>query len=155
MRTSHASTTRLLTIIILAAASTPAAAAPSGAAIAVEAFEGERPADADTILAPVYAELGKRGYTLGASLVTAVDARLSRDGGTLTASQVVDAQRDVDESYRHFELSSRNTYDESKREPDAGYDAARNHGFELALDAFNFANPWPTGTTLFRTSNSP
>lgn len=70
--------------------------------IVVEAYEGERPADANAALAPVYTELGKRGYALGHELAQHIDHAVSRNAGTLSASQLVDAQKQVDDAYQRL-----------------------------------------------------
>lgn len=67
--------------------------------IVVESYVGTRPSDASTVLAPVYAELARRGVEQGNALATAV-GRLSRDGGRLTGTQVVEAQRALDKAYQ-------------------------------------------------------
>jgi hypothetical protein len=70
--------------------------------IVIEAYEGERPTDAATTLAPIYDELQSRGYVGGAALAGAINEQLSHDARTLTASQMVDAQKQVDEAFQRF-----------------------------------------------------
>jgi hypothetical protein len=76
-----------------------AAAAPS---IVVEAYDGERPADAASLLAPVTAELAHRGFLAGDALAATVERDVSRSAGTLSASQSADAQKLVAQGYDHF-----------------------------------------------------
>jgi hypothetical protein len=89
----------LLAGIVLAAAATTAHA---GDRIVVESYVGERPSDAANLLGPVYAELGNRGYDYGTALSAEIERQVSRDGGALTTSQIVEAQRDLDDAYQHF-----------------------------------------------------
>lgn len=89
------------TAVICVLASTSRAQA-DGERIVVEAYEGERPSDAATLLAPVYNELRNRAYVLGQPLVSELNGRVSRDGGVLTASQIVDAERQVESAFQHF-----------------------------------------------------
>jgi hypothetical protein len=70
--------------------------------IVVEAYEGERPSDAQATLAPVYAELARRGYALGPTLVSEIEAHVSHDGGVLSASQIVEAQKHAEDAYNRF-----------------------------------------------------
>jgi hypothetical protein len=89
----------LLALLATAAVAHRAAAAPS---IVVEAYDGDRPADAATLLAPVTAELTRRGYLAGDGLAGAIDQQVSRAAGTLSASQAADAQTLVGQGYDHF-----------------------------------------------------
>src|SRR5215813_4422577 len=92
----------VLTGVAMAAASGRAWAA-GDAPIVVETYEtGERPGEADALLAPVYAELEQRGYLGGRRLADVVRARISGDPGALTPSQVVEAQKAVDKGYDAF-----------------------------------------------------
>jgi hypothetical protein len=70
--------------------------------IAVEVDDGERPADAGAVLGPLDAELGKRGYLVGPTLAATLGKSFSRTGGSLSASQMVDAQKDVDGAYQRM-----------------------------------------------------
>jgi tetratricopeptide (TPR) repeat protein len=76
----------------------PAAAGPP---IVIEAFTGDRPADADAWLAPVRAELERRGFQVGPPLTAAV-AALSRDVRPLSAGDALAAKSDVDRAYNHL-----------------------------------------------------
>lgn len=90
----------LLPLLITAAFARTSAAAP--ASIVVEAYDGARPADAATLLAPITAELTRRGYLAGDALGAAIDEHVSRAAGTLSASQSADAQKLVAQGYDHF-----------------------------------------------------
>ena len=88
----------LLALAVLVAASSRAHAAPGS--IVVEAYDGERPADASTLLAPVYAELEQRGYLGGDKLAWQVRTQVSADPGALSPGQIVDAEKDVERAYQ-------------------------------------------------------
>src|SRR5262245_34319909 len=91
-----------MTVLVSVVGASVAAAHAATDRIVVEVYEGNRPADAAAVLAPVYAELAKRGYAQGPDLVSAVDRGISRDGGALSAGQVVEAQRQVDDAFQKF-----------------------------------------------------
>ncbi len=101
---AHAHTTRRATRLALAAALLVVAlgdvAHANNDRIVLEAYDGERPADATTILAPVFAELGRRGFLSGQPLAAAIDARISHAAGDLTTSEMISAQRDVEDGYQ-------------------------------------------------------
>jgi hypothetical protein len=91
----------VLAAVVLAAlvvVPSPAVAAP----IAIESYEGERPADADALLAPAYAELARRGFIVQGALAAQVDKALSRGSAQLTASQGIEAQKLIDRGYQSF-----------------------------------------------------
>lgn len=52
----------------------------SGGGLVLESYVGERPADANAITAPVYAELQRRGFKSGADATGAIDARMAGPG---------------------------------------------------------------------------
>ncbi len=70
--------------------------------IVVEAYDGERPADAAALLQPLAAELARRGYATGDALSASIREHLSTDPAALAPSQVVLAQRAVEAGYQHF-----------------------------------------------------
>ena len=88
------------------ARSTPSAGAPATAAatktIVVEAYDGARPADAESLLAPVYAELARRGFVAGDGLNGVIDASISRAAGQMSASESAEAQKLVAQGYDSF-----------------------------------------------------
>src|SRR5690349_19991456 len=77
-------------------------AAAVAAPIAIESYEGERPADAYALLARAYAELTRRGFVAQGALVAQVDKALSRGSAQLTASQGIEAQKLIDKGYQSF-----------------------------------------------------
>jgi hypothetical protein len=85
-------------IAALAGGGRAAAAGP----IVIEAYDGERPGDADALLAPAYAELVRRGFVAQGALVAQIDRSLSRSSGQLTASQGIEAQKLIDQGYQSF-----------------------------------------------------
>ncbi len=92
---------QVLAIVLLTCA---AARAHAGGPdrIAVVAGTGDPSATDAAVLAPVLDELGKRGYEQGTALSADIDARISRADGVLSASQVVEGQKDVDDAYQRF-----------------------------------------------------
>lgn len=76
--------------------------ARAGDPIVVESYEGARPADADALLKPIYAELEKRGYIGGDKLAWNVRSRVSSEPGALSPSQIIEAQKNVERGYQHF-----------------------------------------------------
>jgi tetratricopeptide (TPR) repeat protein len=102
------SLSKIALCILSAAAAAATAARPRAAvaaptaAIVVESYEGERPADADSLLKPVYDELTRRGFKAQDALIEVLDADVSHDGGQLTASQSAEAQKVVERGYQHF-----------------------------------------------------
>jgi len=88
--------------VVAAAVLAPRAAAAGGSSIVLESYDGDRPPDAELLLKPVYAELGKRGFVLGDKLVTVLGQTVSRGSGQLTASQSVEAQKHVEDGYQRF-----------------------------------------------------
>jgi hypothetical protein len=101
-------TTLSLAAILALVAGVPARSAPAAETkpaaktIVVEAYAGARPADAEALLAPVYAELGKRGFVEGDALNGVLDASVSRAAGELSASQSAEAQKAVAQGYDSF-----------------------------------------------------
>ena len=92
----------LVVVAALAGAPRAAQAAPAKPWIVIESHAGQRPADADTWLVPVQAELTKRGFLAGAPLADEIRRTMSRDAGPLTATQSVAAQNLVTQSYQFF-----------------------------------------------------
>src|SRR5262249_19531913 len=90
----------LVVSLILAAASTEAAAGTDR--IVLEVRNGSSATDATALLEPIYAALGERGFVYGAALSREIDARISRDGGELSASDVIEAQRKGQQAYENF-----------------------------------------------------
>jgi len=88
--------------LVVLAVSTLAPLGASADGVAIDVSSASKSSDIDALLAPVHAELMKRGFTVGPALATAMNVKLSRDGGDLTTSEVVDAQRDVDDAYQWF-----------------------------------------------------
>jgi len=76
--------------------------AATAAPIAIESYEGERPADAETLLRPIYTELARRGFVVGDALVAQIERTESRSADQLSASASVEAQRYVDQGYQSF-----------------------------------------------------
>jgi hypothetical protein len=70
--------------------------------IVVEAYAGQRPADAEGLLGPVYAELSKRGFVERDALDAMIAAGVSKAAGELSASQSADAQKLVAQGYDSF-----------------------------------------------------
>src|SRR5262249_26312009 len=70
--------------------------------IVITVAEKGRPSDLSEALAPIEAALAKRGYVQGAALVNMVEGTMSREGGALSASDVVEAQRGVERAYDKF-----------------------------------------------------
>jgi hypothetical protein len=66
-----------LIALALVVAPTVGVAAPVAV---LESYVGERPKDADVLLAPVHDELGRLGYTSASALRQRADARMSRPG---------------------------------------------------------------------------
>lgn len=70
--------------------------------IVVEAYDGDRPADAAALLQPLTLELSRRGYAAGDALSASIREHLSADPASLAPSQVVLAQHTVESGYQHF-----------------------------------------------------
>jgi hypothetical protein len=93
----------VLVAVMVGVATAPGLArAGTSSSIVIESYEGERPADAAAVLAPVYAELAKRGFIAQDKLVSVVEQSISRGAGQLSASQSADAQKAVAQGYAHF-----------------------------------------------------
>ena len=92
-----------LRLIAVALVTVVSAARPARADddIVVESYVGARPADANTVLAPIYTELARRGVEPGKA-VAAMVRNLSRDGGSLTAAEVLEAQRALEKAYQAY-----------------------------------------------------
>lgn len=88
-----------LAVIVTFALGRAAVASP---AVVLESYAGPRPADADQVLKPVYAELTRRGMVLGPKLVTIIGETVSRGAAQLSTAQAIDAQRFVEDGYQHF-----------------------------------------------------
>jgi hypothetical protein len=67
--------------------------------VVIESHPGARPADADEILHPVFAELERRGVLTRQRLAERVERKLSVSAGTLSLAELVAAQRSVDDAY--------------------------------------------------------
>jgi hypothetical protein len=91
-----------IAVCVAAAVLVPRPAAAGGSSIVLESYQGDRPPDAELLLKPVYAELGKHGFVLGDKLVTVLGQTVSRGSGQLTASQSVEAQKHVEDGYQRF-----------------------------------------------------
>ncbi|HTL84069.1 MAG TPA: hypothetical protein VL856_02735 [Acidimicrobiia bacterium] len=92
-------TKRIFIVALLVALARVAAAGPS---IVVESSPAERPADAGAIFAPVYEALDKRGFLVGDKLGGAIDDKIAKAAGTLSASRSADAQKLVAQGYDDF-----------------------------------------------------
>jgi hypothetical protein len=86
-------------MVLVVCPSPSRAGTPGDAPILIESYEGDRAADAGTLLAPVYAELEHRGYVGGDALVDVVRTKLSSDPGQLTPNQLVETQKSVERAY--------------------------------------------------------
>jgi hypothetical protein len=85
-----------------ALAASPAAAAPPGDSIVLEARTGARPADADRLLGPVLAELGRSGFAGPAAVGARIDQVISRPSRALREEEAAEALRAVEAGYKQF-----------------------------------------------------
>jgi len=86
-------------IIIATLAVALPAAAHAGGPIALEIGTGPRSADGDEVLRPVFDELRRRGFRVGAALASEVERTASRGAGQLSVSQSLEAERWVRTAY--------------------------------------------------------
>jgi len=80
---------------ILICSMTAGARAETG--IIVESFDGNRPLDSNTLLEPLYSELIKKGWLGRERLAEVIRQRVSADANTLTSTDLVAAQREVED----------------------------------------------------------
>lgn len=88
--------------VALAIAPAAAAAAPGSEPVVVEAHAGQRPADADRLLAPVLAELRRNGFAGPKIAASRIDDVLSRPSRAVTDQQISDALRAIESGYKKF-----------------------------------------------------
>jgi tetratricopeptide (TPR) repeat protein len=86
-------------IVSLASARATAGSQPP---IVVEAYDAAPPADAASLTSPLFAELASRGYLGGEQLAALVGERISAPAGSLSASQLVQAQKQVEAGFQSF-----------------------------------------------------
>ena len=76
---------------------------PAGAGpIVLEAYGGERPADADRLLAPVLAELERGGFPAPRQVAAQVEDRLSRSAGAPDQEEVAAALAAIEAGYKQY-----------------------------------------------------
>ncbi len=88
----------LFLIALTSLAQADAAAEP----IVLESYAGSRPDDADRLLAPVIAELGKAGFPARADVERLIEAHLSRAAATLDDARAGEAVRSIEAGYKKF-----------------------------------------------------
>jgi hypothetical protein len=111
------------------------AAAPAGAVadtIVIEAFSGARPDDADQWMAPVHAELTRRGAVAGAALIERFERHVSRAMRTLGGDEITAARADAGRAYEALVDGS---YDVARAAAERAIDALRGAPWQLAQDA--------------------
>ncbi|HEU5056015.1 MAG TPA: hypothetical protein VFU21_05800 [Kofleriaceae bacterium] len=87
----------------LAAAALLLAAADAAAdPIVLESYGGPRPEDADRLLAPVMAELGRAGFPTLPEVERRIAGRLSRSAGSLDDARAAEAIRAIEAGYKKF-----------------------------------------------------
>ena len=106
LTSSYSARISLIAVAIAVAWPLPAAAAPGSEPVVIEARAGRRPADADALLGPVLAELGRSGFAVPRVVATRIDAAVSRAGGVISDEQLADAVRSIEGGYKQF-LSGR------------------------------------------------
>jgi hypothetical protein len=90
----------LMTALVTAGAGATAARAQG---VVLESYPGDRPGDAEYLLAPLLAELTGRGYLSGAAdLGRAIDGKLTRSGHELTSEQLAKAKRLVEDGWKQW-----------------------------------------------------
>ncbi len=89
---------QLFVVTILAALLCPATASADG--ILLESYGGERPQDADELVAPIRAELGSRQYSTGNALAERIATHLSEPATVLPALKLEEAARFIKSGYQ-------------------------------------------------------
>jgi hypothetical protein len=85
------------------------ASAAHADSVVVEAYGGERPKQAEALLAPVIAELESRGFVAGGALTGKIDDRLSREAQILGFDRINDAKRFIDSGRKQFQSGNFDT----------------------------------------------
>lgn len=93
---------RFLSLAIACAIVGIPAAATADDKVVVEAYGGQRPADAEQLLAPIYKELHDRGYVTASSLGKRVAVRVSKSGDGLASTEVDKARKFKDSAYSRY-----------------------------------------------------
>jgi len=88
---------RLLAVLIAVVVLYPARAGADG--IALEAYVGDRPTDADSLVGPVLAELGADGFTTGADARRAIESHLALPITAAPAGQLAEASTRIAKAY--------------------------------------------------------
>ncbi len=78
------------------------AAARPESGVLLEAYAGERPGDANELLAPVIEELSSAGFTSPADASERIHRSLSTPGAPLSADQLAEVRRFIDSGYEQF-----------------------------------------------------
>jgi len=99
-----------------------ASGAPASEPIVLETRTGERPGDADRLLAPVLAELGRSGFAPPQTVAPRIDQALSRPSRVPTDEQVAEALLTIESGYKQF-LSGR--FDPAIKEIERGLTVLR------------------------------
>ncbi|RMH36333.1 MAG: hypothetical protein D6689_22660 [Deltaproteobacteria bacterium] len=79
-----------------------AAPAHAGPVLVLESYGGQRPQDADAVLAPVFEELAARGYAVGRDAAQLVERHVSRSGGALTEEELATARRLITQAHQRW-----------------------------------------------------
>ncbi len=87
-------------VISVVAASASVARADT---IVLESYGGDRPADADSVLGPVVAELESSGFRGGASLAGQIDGKVSAPALALEPDRVAEAQKFINSGKGQFQ----------------------------------------------------
>ncbi len=87
--------------ILLSLAPSRVALAQRGS-IVLESYAGERPRDADELLAPLFRELATKGFLAGNDVAQLIEAKVSRAGDPLDPAQLAEATRLIDHGYGSF-----------------------------------------------------
>lgn len=94
---------RTVRVILVAVAVTSLAQARASAEpIVLESYAGARPDDADKLLAPVVAELGKAGFPARGDVERMIETHLSRAAPPLDDARAGDAVRAIEAGYKKF-----------------------------------------------------
>lgn len=88
--------------LLAASAAALAAGDASADPIVLESYGGPRPDDADRLLAPVMAELGRGGFPALPEVERQIDGRLSRPAGGLDDAGVAQATRSIEAGTKKF-----------------------------------------------------
>ena len=91
---------RALLLAVAAGVLAPASAAADP--IVLESYGGPRPDDADRLLGPVMAELGRAGFPARPEVERQIDGRLSRPAGGLDDARAAEAIRSIEAGYKKF-----------------------------------------------------